>query len=124
MACSIQNKWEITDRTTHPSYPIMKSLKDLANHCRLWNTQVFKKELPKPKHIEQQIDSIDNKEESNDISHKLIYKYVWLSKLFCNKFHYLKREDGDKFVKSSGLIMETKTLLIYDTTENVLSCSA
>ncbi|CAK9329150.1 unnamed protein product [Citrullus colocynthis] len=53
LAHSIQNKWETVEKVGHPGFAIMKDLKELASMCRLWNAQVFKKELNKAKDIEK-----------------------------------------------------------------------
>lgn len=53
LAHSIQNKWETVEKVGHPGFAIMKALKELASMCRLWNAQVFKKELTKAKDIEK-----------------------------------------------------------------------
>lgn len=47
---------------------MMKSLKEIANHCRQWNKQVFKKEQSRAEEISKQIDSFDAKEETRIIS--------------------------------------------------------
>lgn len=57
----------------YPSYVIMMSLKDLANHFRDWNKQVFKKDQNRAIDISKQIESIEAKEEVGDLNDTSLY---------------------------------------------------
>lgn len=52
----------------YPGFVIMKTPKELANRCRVWNKQILKKEQSRAEEISKQIEAIDVKEEANDIN--------------------------------------------------------